>query len=351
MPLKTFDEFIWKHVFNNFTAKVMALAMALGLWLYAYVSSYTNSDVEIPVHIHVGEGWSVEHVLPDEVVHGENLLAKVKLSYPRRFEDQFKQELSAGKTYIDCNVAPAPDQKPVTVTLKKELLVTTRDFSLQIESFKPPELKIELVREAAGMARVIPKYSAPPPGYNVEYAFPLTAEVMIRGPEVIIKRLQETGIETVELNISAPRPGNRDEWDLQPMARIPSSATVGGKTYPITCADLVQCDIHLTRAPFEKSFTEVPIELLVPPGYSYVATLLRESTTDVQVSGPKSTVEALKKDNIVLYVDVRDPKLVPQETPYTQPICAQIVDEHQRDVVVKPVIPTCPVKISEAKPR
>ncbi|MGD1002179.1 MAG: CdaR family protein [Candidatus Brocadiia bacterium] len=351
MPLKTFDEFIWKHVFNNFTAKVMALAMALGLWLYAYVFSYTNSDVEIPVHIHVGEGWSVEHILPDEAVHGENLLVKVKLSYPRRFEDQFTQELRAGKTYLDCNVAPMPDQKPVTVTLKKELLVTSRDFSLQIESFKPPELKIELVREAAMMVPVVPKYSAPPPGYRVEYAFPLTAEVMIRGPEVIIKHLHEAGIETEEMNISAPRPGSREEWDLQPMARIPSSAAFEGKKYPIVCTDLVQCNIHLARAPVEKSFTEVPIQLLVPPGYAYVATLLRESTTNVQVTGPKSAVEALKKENIVLYVDVRDPKLVPQETPYTQPIYAQIVDEHQRDMVVKPATSTCAVKISEAKPK
>ena len=71
----------------------------------------------------------------------------------------------------------------------------------------------------------------------------------------------------------------------------------------------------------------------MPPGYSYVATLLRERTTDVQVTGPKSDVEKLKKENIVLYVDVRDPKLVPQETPYTQPIYAQIVDEHQRPMI------------------
>jgi hypothetical protein len=348
MPLKTFDEFIWKHVFNNFTAKVMALAMALGLWLYAYLSSYTTSDVEIPVHIQVGEGWSVEHILPDEVVHGDKLLVKVKLRYPSRFEDQFVQELRAEKTYIDCNVAPTLDQKPVTVTLKKELLVTSRDFSLQVESFKPPELKIELVREAARMVPVLPKYSAPPPGYRVEDAFPFTAEVMIRGPEIIVTQLAKTGIETEEIIISAPLPGNRDEWDLQPMARIPLSAPFEGKSYPIACTDLVQCNIHLTRAPDVKSFTEVPIELLLPPGYPYVAALLRENTTNVQVSGPKSAVEALKKANIILYVDVRD--LVPQETPYTQPIYVQIVDEHQRDMVVKPAVPTCAVKISGAKP-
>ena len=129
-------------------------------------------------------------------------------------------------------------------------------------------------------------------------------------------------------------------------ARIPSSVTFEGKSYPITCTDQVQCHIHLARVLVEKSFTEVPIELLVPPGYSYVATLLRESTTNVQVSGPKSAIETLKKENIVLYVDVRDPKLVPQETPYTQPIYAQIVDEHQRPMtsrmVVKPRFPLAP---------
>jgi hypothetical protein len=97
--------------------------------------------------------------------------------------------------------------------------------------------------------------------------------------------------------------------------------------------------------------------LLVPPNYPYVATLLRESTTNVQVTGPSAVVDALKKENIVLYVDVRDTKvLVPQETPYTQPLYAQIVDEHQRpmiiaDLVVKPAVTDWAVKISDAKPK
>jgi hypothetical protein len=351
MPLKTFGEFIRKHVFNNFTAKVMALAMALGLWFYAYIGSYTQYDVfEIPVHVHVGEGWSV--------VHGENLQAKVKLSYPRRFEDQFKRELSAEKkTYIDCTVTPALDQKPVTVSLNKELLVTSRDFSLKIESFKPSELQIELIRETARMVPVLPKTSASPPGYSVEYVFPLPATVMIRGREDIIAQLAK-GIETEKMDISSPPPPNKDEWDLQQVpARIPSSVTIGDKSYPIACTDQVQCHIHLTRVSVERSFTGVPIELLVPPGYPYVATHYRESTTDVQVTGPKSAVDALTKENIILYVDVRATKvLVPQETPYTQPIYAQIVDEHQRpriitDMVIKPAVSTCAIKISEAKPK
>jgi hypothetical protein len=281
----------------------------------------------------------------------------VKLSYLRRFEDQFKQELSARKTHIDCNVAPgqsALDHDTVTVSLKKELLVTSPDFSLKIESFKPSELQIELIRETARMVPVLPKTSAPPPGYSVEYVFPLPAAVMISGGEDIIAQLLKTGIETEEMDISAPPP--LPEWDMQVPARIPSSVIIGGKSYSIVCTDLVQCHIHLTRVLVERDFTEVPIELLVPPGYSYAAASLRERTTDVQVTGPKSDVEALKKENIVLYVDIRDPKLVPQETPYTQPIYAQIVDEHRRsaiitDMVVKPAVSTCAVKISEVKPK
>ena len=78
------------------------------------------------------------------------------------------------------------------------------------------------------------------------------------------------------------------------------------------------------------------------------------------MTGPKNVVDALKKESILLYVDVRDTNdltkvLVPQETPYTQPLCAQIVDEHQRPVVIpgmviKPAVFSCAVKISPAKP-
>ena len=353
MPLKTFGDFIRNHVINNFTAKVMALALALGLWLYAYIFSYTDwRDFQIPVRVHVGENWSV--------VHGENLQVTARLSYPSRFEELFKQELGANKVYIDCNVAPEAstlDQQTVTVSLKKERLVTAHDFSLKIMSFNPSELPIELIRETARMVTVLPKTSAPPPGYRVEYAAPLTRAVMISGREDIIAKLVTTGIETEEIDISSPPPGNLPEWDLQQVpAHIPTSVTIGGKSYPITCTDQIQCHIHLTRVLVERSFTEVPIELLVPPGYAYVATPLRESTTKVQVTGPKSDVDALKKENIILYVDVRDPKLVPQETPYTQPIYTQIVDENQRpriipDMIVKPEVPTLAVKISDAKPK
>ena len=153
--------------------------------------------------------------------------------------------------------------------LKKELLVTSRDFSLKIESFKPSELKIELIRETARMVPVVPKYSAPPPGYDVEYAFPLTAAVMIRGREDIVAQLAKTGIETEEIDISAPPPGNADEWDIQPVpARIPSSVTIGGKSYPITCTDLVQCHIHLRgrrlRRPSPKSRSSCSCRPAIP---------------------------------------------------------------------------------------
>ena len=139
------------------------------------------------------------------------------------------------------------------------------------------------------------------------------------------------------------------------VARSPSSVTIGDKSYPISCFDVVECHIRLVRQSIDRKFTDVPIELLLPPGYAYVATPLRERATDVQVTGPQHEVDELKKENIVLYVDLRDPKLVPQETPYTQPIYAEIVDEHQRPVsvtgmAVKPAISTCAVKISPAKP-
>ena len=123
-----------------------------------------------------------------------------------------------------------------------------------------------------------------------------------------------------------------DEWDLQPLGPHSLQRDPRRQELPDHLHRPGPVPDSSGAGAIEKTFTEVPIELLVPPNYSYVATLLRERTTDVQVTGPKSIVDALKKENIVLYVDVRDPKLVPQDTPYTQPVHAQIVDEHQRRI-------------------
>jgi hypothetical protein len=199
---------------------------------------------------------------------------------------------------------------------------------------------------------VLPKTSQPPPGYLVDYVFPIPAAVVISGQRDIVTQLAKTGIETEEIDISTAPPANAAEWGPYPLpARIPAEVPVGGVMYPIRCNDQVQCRIHLIRASAERTFPAVPLGLLEPPNYAFIADL-REQTSDVLVSGPKNTVDALKPENIVLYVDVRDPKLAPQETRYTQPVQAQIVGiPGGNEVVVKPAIPTCAVKITEAKPK
>jgi len=347
MPLKTFGEFIRRHVLNNATAKLMALAMAVVLWLYAYISSYTSdSTVIIPIKVQTSEGWSV--------VHGESLEVEAQWRYPRRLEEEVRQALRDNQIYIDCSVPAgqsALDQQSKTVSLQKEPLVTPRDFSLQVMNFKPAELQIELIRETVQNVRVQPKTSAPPQGYRVEYAFPIPPTVRVRSGEKLVASLARTGIETEEIDISSAPPVNLNtvEWDSP--IRFPSTVTLDGVSYPVACLDPVHCSIRLVRIPTERTFTAVPIGLLQPPGYAYVATLPESArTAEVVVSGPKSIIDALTPDNISLYVDVRDPKLAPQETRYTQPVQAQIVGvPGAGDVIVKPSVRDCAVKISDAK--
>jgi hypothetical protein len=351
MALKALGEFIRKRFLSNLTAKLMALVLAVALWYYLYTVSYINLVRQtIPVYVQTAsEGWSV--------VQEDNPEVAVTLSYPRRFEADVKDALDRGQMHLDCKVSAAPtdrDEQIVAVSLpsREAMLTAPHDLPFQDVHFVPRELRVTLIREKTVSVRVLPKTSAPPPGYLLDYVFPIPAAVVISGQRDMVTQLAKTGIETDEIDISTPPPANAAEWGPFPLpARIPGEVAVGGVSYPVRCSDQVQCRVHLSRASAVKTFPAIPLGLLEPPNYSSVATL-HEQACDVQVSGPKSIVEALKAENIVLYVDIRDAKLVPQETPYTQPVQAQVVGiPGGSEVAVKPALETCAVKISEAKPK
>ncbi len=325
MPLKSLKELIVKPLLKNIVAALMALAMALALWVFAYNFSYASPErFSVPVRIPASPGWAVSM---DE---NDRRTVEVEISYPRRFQSQVLQLFrTEGAVYVQVRTDDAlgdeggGDAQDKKVTLKETDLVVSRALGINDIQFHPRSITLHYVREMRKSLDVVPRLTDPPADYQVAYVPYCTPRaVAVRGPKNIIS--SATGIETELIDISAPIP-NLPEWTVTATARLVPYVTVGDQRYPVTLSEeTVQCRISLVRASIEKTFENVPILLLEPPDYPYVASLREgESTTSVRVRGPASVVNLLKPENIILYVDVRG--LKPIELYHTTPIEAEII--------------------------
>ena len=72
---------------------------------------------------------------------------------------------------------------------------------------------------------------------------------------------------------------------------------------------------------------EREIKLLVGETFPYEVKIISKKRTDIDLSGPKATIEQIrvKPELVLLFVDVSD--LKPRETPYELPVRAYLPEE------------------------
>lgn len=342
--MKAIGEFLIRHLFGNIVTKAIALVMAVVLWIFAYTFSYTaDSEAQtVPVNVKLPAGWSV--------AAGVEMTTGVKLTYPRRLAEAVAYEIRAGRVHIDCEAQADPtnpaDKQPVRVPLKESNLVASREVGIKTVTFVPSELQFQIVREISRPLPVLVNTSPPPPGYEIAWRPYVTpSRLEVRGQKDIVSRAN--GIETAEIYISDPPPDNAAEWVIQPpRVKVLRQVTVDGQNYPVAVDQDVQVRIVLKVKRTERTFAALPIRLLGRQDNAYVISV-REQTSDVRVFGPANVIEALKPENIVLYVDLT--KLLPAAVNWTQPVEARVVNvPRSDDIVVTPSVSTCAVKVSEA---
>ncbi len=350
MTLKSFKDLIVKRLLNNMVAKLMALAMTLALWVFAYNFSYAPpATFTVPVRVPGSAGWAVSS-------ENDRQTAEVEVIYPRRFQSQVDQMFrTLGLVYVqvrpgDALVESGPDAQDVKISLKEADLMVNRALGIKDIKFHPGSITLHYVREMSRSLRVIPRVSEPPANYQVAYEpYCTPTAVIVRGPKNIISGA--TGIETEVIDVSAPIPmPNLQDWPVTATPRLVPYVTVGGRRYPVAISEeTVQCRILLTRTSEERTFENVPIMLLAPPDYPYVASLREgESTTSVRVRGPASVVNSLKPENIVLFVDVRG--LKPIDLYHTTAIEADIIRVPNAGLLsITLDSPDRAVKVTEAK--
>jgi hypothetical protein len=351
MIKKTIRARIVEFFAGNLSAKLMALAMAVALWFYAFHFSQvvltSSNPMRVPVNILGPNGWSVAQA-------NSRRTDKIDIiaSYPRRNEAQIEQALRDGQIAIEMVVEAdedGRDEQEKTVALTESNLRTPKGLGIRPLGFDPPELTLRLIRETTMNVRVIPVISEPPPGYEAR-VFSFVSTVKVRGRKDIVNTLQQTGLRTETIDIRSNPPSEKDkDWTIpSAMARIPSEVEINGETHRIwPTEESIPVRIDLTRISKAKTFTDIPIHLLVPPGFPYKATLHGEQTADVTVQGPPDIVDAVTADTITLYA-VLDKESSPSEIPQRQPLKAHVEDlPGASELFVRPVTSDVNVKISE----
>jgi hypothetical protein len=351
---KTIRTWLSEAFIHNFTAKLMALAMAVALWFYAFSFSQIVRDSKDPIFVPVDpptvpEGWVAE-------LNSRKI--EMTASYPRRNETDVEQAVRDGLIRVRVRVDPdesGPDEQTLTVPLGESTLDAPRGLGIQPIRFEPSELAVKVISETTVNVRVTPDISPPPPGYQVAYIYPQTVTIKVRGRKDIVSNLQNTGMKTETIDISTnPPPRNTIEWTIPATARIPSEIENNGTPHPIRTVDSVPFRIVLMQVSAEKSFSGIPIYILLPPDFRYTATLLGERTVDVIVQGPQELLDSVTPDNITVSADLKNQG--PNEVPYTPHLEMYISDDLPRadELTVRPADPVnrsgCSVRVSERPP-
>ena len=356
MTLKSLREFIVRCLVGNLVTKLMALAIALALWAFAYTFSYVPSvRYSVPVRVPGREGWSVS---VETEGNNDRQTVDVEFLYPRRFQSQVDQLFrTGGAVYAQVGPGEALDetgsdiQDIKKVPLTEQDLVVNRALGIKVIRFDPAKINLHYVRETSKSVIVHPRLSDPPSDYQATTPYCTPRAVTVRGPKNIISSATEIDTEVIDISAPVPMP-NLQDWSLTVRARLTPYVTVAGQRYPVTVSeDTVECLITLTRVPAERVFENVPIQLLAPPNYPYVASLRDgESATSVRVSGPASVIKSLNAENIVLFVNVGS--LKPSEVYDTAAIEADIVGVPNADrLSVTLGSPDRAVKVTEPNPK
>ncbi len=341
MKARTLAQKLKNLIVGNATTKLMACGLALALWFYAQRSIQVEPDpVRIRVQVTTADGWSV--------VGAREIEPKVSLRYPQRSKVEVEYALRRGGIRLECEALPdeeGPDLQPRAIALTESNLIAPPAYAISVKSFDPPVIHVELTREHVQDLPVRLKLTSPPSGYEIAYELASPWRVRVAGRKDIISQTEY--IETEEIDISPMPPLNQTNWEIRRSVRIQPSLTVEGESYPVKVRRDVDCRILLIQIRPERTFSDVPIRILPPQDYPYVAKLFGGvRTTSVTVTGPESVVKSLKPENIVLYVDVSGTD--PEGSNWTLEIHADVINTLGADsLLVRPETPNCSIEVQE----
>jgi hypothetical protein len=298
-----------KQIFaSNFKTKVMALFMAVAVWTYAYFFSLQKEvDRDIPLLVRVPEGWSVIEQDPAAVT--------VTLAFPTHSAERIKDALTRRAVWAEVEAdveTGSSTQRFAGVLLSEENFHLPAGTGARALSWQPRKVNFVVVQQKTRDLPVRLNLSDPPPGHKILDIWWMPRTVSVKGPAEALDRADFILTEKITI-VPPPKYGEAPRSTIGVLQFIEAD----GKRFDIVCKNRIEYVIFLSPKLDERVFEKVRIRALVPPGYPY-AFKLKQEEMRVTIRGPEKELAALKPEDILLFVDIRD--LTPQELPYSEPV-------------------------------
>lgn len=266
---------LWRTNLNNLPLKIISILGAIMLYMFA--NSQTNSSV-------------ISLVVPIEVL---NVPKEKVILLPdiRQAQVSFK-----GPSFLVREVAMSAPAFRVSLpdTPKNREVINLSDQSLtvppgvDIVSIEPPELELFLdnliTKNVTVQIPIIGKLNS---DYKLVKITPDPENINITGSQTEIRSIKS--IQTLPLDLRDIKESTSKILKLRNLGKFSK-----------TNVDVIKADVEVEVIKIEKTFKDIPIKVV---GSDINSLNLSPKKVDIEISGPKSKVLEIKKEELLPYVN------------------------------------------------
>lgn len=263
---------------DNFMLKVIALVLAVLTWFAINeITSHEKTFENIPLEVLVGDEWSVRALKPDSF----------KVTFRGSREDIAELDKETVKVQVDLGDAEE-DVHTINLT-PKNVLFPGATYPYKVE---PPMVYIQLDQISEKIVNVKPNVTGTlSPGYRMESATAAPKVVKLVGSRRRLEGIESVQTAPIELS------GRIKSFSQRVAILSPSEEWV-------VQADPSRVDVNVTLAGQDaaRTFTNIAVQVMNPPGYEGDLPMLEPAIVSVTVEGRDTLVQATTPSDILAFV-------------------------------------------------
>jgi YbbR domain-containing protein len=306
----------WEFLIKDPLRKLIALSLTIVLYAVLYEGKQQQKDLKlVPLEISCDEDVFLAGVHRHAAVH---LTVRGSES---RIKNLTVQDI-VGTIKISRNT-PGFESGTVSIQLTPENFICPR--GIEIVSIEPEVLTLPVQRRRSEEIRIVPEITGRPRAGYVQGEISCYPEtVLVTGPEQAVLNLREVRTEIYNIK----------NYETETVIRHLNLLNMNPDEFSFNISS-VKVTIPFTTD-ITRTLPQVPIRCFVPANLGVAVYPERQSAT-VTVSGSQSETDTVSAADIMLYVDLSDPKFA-EAGEHTVPLRAVLNDpnSHLRITVIEP---------------